>query len=122
MLGNKSFAISGGFFGGGVAAVGEKAFFTHAPTIADTNPVDTDAALLGGEGEDVDVVGSVGVVAVDKLLALDFAQGLDLVAVAGGMFEVERFGSLLHFGGEALQQAVGFAVEECGGHRERSNA
>ena len=51
--------------------------------------MDADATLLGGEGEDIDVVGGIGVVAVDKLLALDFAQGLDLVAVAGGVFEIE---------------------------------
>ena len=73
MLGNEGFAIGGGFFGGKVAAVGEKAFFDHAAAVADADPVDTDAALFGGEGEDIDVVGSVGVVAVDKLLALDFA-------------------------------------------------
>ena len=56
-----------------MAAIGEKAFFAYAPAVADADPVDTDAALLGSEGEDIDVVGSVGVVAVDKLLALDFA-------------------------------------------------
>ena len=73
MLGSKGFAIGSSFFGGRMAAVGEKAFFTHASAIADADPMNTDATLLGGEGEDIDVVGSVGVVAIDKLLALDFA-------------------------------------------------
>ena len=73
MLCSKGFAIGSSFFGGRMAAIGEKAFFAHAPAVADADPVDTDAALLGSEGEDIDVVGSVGVVAVDNLMALDFA-------------------------------------------------
>ena len=55
---------------GVVAHIGEEAFVAHMAAAADADPMDAHGAAFQCEGEDIDVVGIIGIFAVDKLLAL----------------------------------------------------
>ena len=112
MLRHKGFGVFLRLRVGIVAHIGEEAFVAHMPPAAYAHPMDAHGAAFECQRENVDIVGVVGVFAVDKLLALHQAQRLDLVAVAGGFFKLQRGGGLVHFMVQRLRELARFAVEK----------